>query len=297
MKIEILNEDKMVKFGGEMYPKDGWCVILSGGPGSGKSMARKFLIPIDGKVYDPDDLSKYIDNKFKVIGDTIKIYDKIYDANIEGFDEKDRTMTNSEWAEYMYNIRKGSGLKKNKFNQMFIADNNGRLPNMIFDVTGGNRKTVQEIIENSHLMGYKVSIIYVITEFNTQKLYNKNRDRKVKDSVIAEITKNVYENLTDILSPTMLAEEVWVIMPVYDYDKSEILNLEVINDKGKKEYDDEAVYDYMKSANVYQIKTVNDSRVNLNIAGLKKFIENQLDIIDKDCSKYYKEYLEFISYE
>ena len=33
---EELLEDKMVKYGGELSPKFGWCAIFVGGPGSGK---------------------------------------------------------------------------------------------------------------------------------------------------------------------------------------------------------------------------------------------------------------------
>ena len=37
----VLTEDKQVKFGGEVSPKYGWCVIYAGGPASGKSSSEK----------------------------------------------------------------------------------------------------------------------------------------------------------------------------------------------------------------------------------------------------------------
>ena len=50
----ILNEDKQVKFDGEVNPKYGWCVIYAGGPASGKSSSAEYNVPIVGKKIDVD---------------------------------------------------------------------------------------------------------------------------------------------------------------------------------------------------------------------------------------------------
>ena len=53
-----LTEDKIVKVGGEMYPKDGWALILMGGGGSGKGTVLNSLIPFEGKYMNVDDLKE-----------------------------------------------------------------------------------------------------------------------------------------------------------------------------------------------------------------------------------------------
>ena len=53
-----LNEDKVVKFDGEVYPNFGWCVMLMGGGGSGKGSAYEKLVPIQGRYMNIDDLKE-----------------------------------------------------------------------------------------------------------------------------------------------------------------------------------------------------------------------------------------------
>lgn len=53
-----LVEDKVVKFGGQTFPKFGWCVILMGGGGSGKGTAFNSLIPIEGAYLNVDNLKE-----------------------------------------------------------------------------------------------------------------------------------------------------------------------------------------------------------------------------------------------
>ena len=66
----LLTEDKICKFGGEMFPKFGWCVIMLGGPGSGKSTAFNRRIAIDAKKYDPDSFKQFSKKKSDITGST-----------------------------------------------------------------------------------------------------------------------------------------------------------------------------------------------------------------------------------
>lgn len=62
LENKVLEEDKMVKFGNELAPKYGWCVIYMGGGASGKSTATQFLSRLQGKYFNVDDFkenSKY----------------------------------------------------------------------------------------------------------------------------------------------------------------------------------------------------------------------------------------------
>ena len=58
LESEELLEDKMVKYGGELSPRFGWCAIFVGGPGSGKGTAVNFLSRLDGDYYNVDNLKE-----------------------------------------------------------------------------------------------------------------------------------------------------------------------------------------------------------------------------------------------
>ena len=58
LQEQELLEDKMVKFGGELSPKFGWCVIYVGGPASGKGSATSFLSRLQGRYYNVDDFKE-----------------------------------------------------------------------------------------------------------------------------------------------------------------------------------------------------------------------------------------------
>ena len=55
----LLDENKVIAFSGDkVYPRFGWCVILSGGTGSGKGFVINKQLPIDGKVMNVDHYNK-----------------------------------------------------------------------------------------------------------------------------------------------------------------------------------------------------------------------------------------------
>ena len=58
LEEEKLNEDKVVKFGGEVYPKFGWCLIMMGGSAAGKGTILDKLVPFQGSYYNPDSLKE-----------------------------------------------------------------------------------------------------------------------------------------------------------------------------------------------------------------------------------------------
>jgi predicted kinase len=53
----ILTGNKVVTFDGKTYPKNGWSVTVVGGPASGKTTQLNSTIPIDGKIFNIDDIS------------------------------------------------------------------------------------------------------------------------------------------------------------------------------------------------------------------------------------------------
>lgn len=88
---QMLEEDKMVKYDGEISPKFGWCTILMGGAGSGKGFARKQYMAIDSRVIDVD---KYKSSNWLK---RLNLYDKI---KFElGVDDSEMNPSNSEYVE------------------------------------------------------------------------------------------------------------------------------------------------------------------------------------------------------
>ena len=56
----ILKENKVVTFDGQTYPKFGWCIIMGGGSGVGKSTNIEKLLPINGKKFDVDEIKSFV---------------------------------------------------------------------------------------------------------------------------------------------------------------------------------------------------------------------------------------------
>lgn len=50
--IRLLNEDKIVKFGGKISTDAGWCLILSGGAGSGKGFVQSNVMDFKSRVFN-----------------------------------------------------------------------------------------------------------------------------------------------------------------------------------------------------------------------------------------------------
>lgn len=72
----IILEDRVVKFGKQVGPHYGQCVVLAGGAGSGKGYITKHYFGTEFKIFDVDELKKmYMKMQAKSLIDDKKEYD------------------------------------------------------------------------------------------------------------------------------------------------------------------------------------------------------------------------------
>ena len=232
----ILNEDKQVKFDGEVNPKYGWCVIYAGGPASGKSSSAEYNVPIVGKKIDVDEF-KQLEKKLKVVTNDnttkdiikpgfVKQYEdgRFYDIILKklGGDESKMDMGNPEYVSTAHAIL-DKFTDKIKDSMKHVGQHNSpeRLPNIIFDQTSKNANKVLNMVNEVKRYGYKVAIVWVLTDM--EKNYNAFEERgkhgrKMSPKLFVDIHPQVTKAMLSIFeNPEMLSmlDEFWVIHNTY----------------------------------------------------------------------------------
>ena len=195
-ETENIDEASVVTFGGKTFPNNGWCVILAGGPGSGKGYQQDNSIMIDAKVFDVDKLkSLYV--KAAKAG---KINDK-----------KDYDFRKPEDVSALHKIVASKEYESNiKYN--FFA-NNEKLPNVIFDITGKNVAKLKQYCEMVKKKGYKTSLVWVVTNRDVALVQNLTRPRVVPQNVFHKIHNAILANLPDFIKTDAAKyfDECWII--------------------------------------------------------------------------------------
>ena len=286
--VKILEEDKVVKFNGKTYPDSGWCVILAGGPGSGKSTMRKHLVPFDAKIYDPDEISTFLNDVFTSSDKKYQKFNKKFHSDKlnkdidprNEFSDEEIDMGNGDYVDWLRTMRKETGLADKKFDAMFSNASNGdTLPNLLFDTTGDNIGKLNIILLKAKELGYKTSLIYVFNDIDTQIANNNARVRKLDVKLVREITNTVYSVLIDGIrnigvkgSTFSLIDECWAIMSI---------NFNLKTTQGK--------YDCWKEQNVFYLG--GNGNIDLNIGNVQDFIETQIQKLKTEgFSKFYESY-------
>lgn len=164
LEESVLNEDKVCKFGGEMFPKFGWCVIMLGGPGSGKSFAYEKKVAINAKKYDPDSFKEFSRKRSDVDGDVFILKNgKEFDPAEYGI-KPPYDLSNPEVVTTLHKIMKPT--TKKAMAQM-LSDKGvdpERLPNIAFDIVGSDPDDVTSIVHSAKALGYKIGVVWVLAE-------------------------------------------------------------------------------------------------------------------------------------
>ena len=143
-----------------------------------------------------------------------------------------------------------------------------RLPNIIFDIVGSTGK-FNEIIPTAKEMGYKVAIVWTLTDVQKAILQNRARPRNVREEVLIEGHKKVITSVEKLFNSNLLnsIDDFWVI------DNTNSVQIRKIEKDGKKVNNPEDEYKYIKDSNVYHIELTRD--------GFYKF-ENIIGQINKN---------------
>ena len=240
---DLLNEDRTVKFDGVTFPNYGWCVIMCGGPGIGKSTAYRNLVSINAKKFDVDDLKTYKLETSELEGN--KLIMKNGDVwELDGI-PKPYNMSNPAFTSFVHEKTRPFARKvKQQFFNMGAKDNKETLPNIVFDITGSDIKDFQYIIENVKPLGYKVSVVWVLGDFEQAIKQNAQRGRQVDARIVYEKHDEVLHTVRALLRDKVMLksiDEFWVIVQsVFDPD------------------DPDDLLRYQNLANVYRLKGSDD---------------------------------------
>lgn len=239
---QILTEDKVVKFDNQTYPKFGWCVIMCGAPGSGKSTVLNNLVPIDAKVYNPDYIKEFSVEHGDIVGDNLVIGNKKYSLD----DIKPPyTLKNPDYVSFLHKKLKplNNKLKSNLYKMGIDADN-GRLPNIAFDIAGSDIADFENIFINLAPLGYKFCVVWVFNTLERALVNNANRDRTGNRELIISKYFDVLSTIPNFMRRSDLVQYVqdfWIVLPT-EYD---------INTKDGK-------HKYIKADNVRKIDITNN---------------------------------------
>ena len=256
---EELLEDKQVKFGGEVNPKYGWCVIYAGGPASGKSSMQNFNIPIVGKKLDVDEFKrlekklriKQADNKGVksviepgfvkkfVTQDGERVYDKILnDPRIHG-DESKMSLSDPDYPSVAHEVLDPFMDKvKDSMKTIGAYNNPETLPNIIFDQTSKSFSKLMKLITQVKQYGYKVAIVWVLTDMSKNKEMfdargNHKGGRKLPPELFFGINPQIINTMKQLFEDRealSMIDDFWVIVNEYKGQRTGRQQLRQITD-------------------------------------------------------------------
>lgn len=197
---KIINGDTtniMEGIGMNEFPREGYCLIILGSPGSGKSYLRDTKIPIYGKIFDFDEVrDKYMNYLIKKKG--LKK------------DEAKKVATKSAGP---FVKQMEQNLLKNQTNikNNIIVDAGGQAPKR-----GEKTSLVNEIIGLVKPFGYKIGVIWVATNRSVAMQRNSNRSRVLPDNSFHKRSNSINGYVPEFLkgSGDSLARHVddaWIV--------------------------------------------------------------------------------------
>lgn len=196
-----LYENKMVTPGNTAYPDFGWCIIMAGGPGSGKGYNIDNKLLVQGKHFDVD--------KFKTL--FVRLQEKITG-------QKQYDLNKSEDTARLHGKLKEKGFKNKEREYFFNSlDNQERLPNIIFDITAKDPADIQEIVNfiQKNKTYYKVALVWVainrsVAIYNN---FNPKRGRIVPEDIFHDIHNSVNGNMLNLITTyrDYKIDEFWCI--------------------------------------------------------------------------------------
>jgi predicted kinase len=211
--INAIEENSAVTFDNKAFPSKGWAIFTAGGPGSGKSWVIKQQFLIDAKVIDSDDIKLfYIKWLRKILADP-NVDAKTKADLLSHFGGK---IPNPRNPEDMERLHYWTSHQKHFFTHMlknFLRSSAKNLQNFILDTTGNN---TQEIIDSAKIfksLGYKVSLVWIITNIDIAKERNRNRERVVSEEYLIKTHNKIMNSIPKAITSGQLQyiDEFWLV--------------------------------------------------------------------------------------
>ena len=185
---DLLNEKLLLINNGKRY---GQIVILAGGAGSGKGFAgTNFMNSQDYKVRDVDEMKK----SFIKLDKLTSKYPEIRGLNLR---------TPNDVAKLHMFVDKMGSKDKTLSNMLKATSNPKTLPNILFDVTFKNTKSMNKVIPELLAQGYKkedIHLVWVLTDYKVAVAANKSRERVVPDDILLDTHEGAANTMWDIVN-------------------------------------------------------------------------------------------------
>ena len=281
-QCNLLDEASSVTFGNKAYPKEGWCVVLAGGPGSGKGYLQKNAILLDGKVHDVDKLKNWYvaaqkAGKFSKEGIVTKRDEEGNPIKYKHVDTHEYNFKNPYDVTKLHTMSNKLDLGDKTEDQFFKANANGHKPNIIFDITGRMTETLIQKAVVAKKAGYKTSFIWVISNRDVAMTQNLNRDRVVGQGLFHRIHNNILEKIPNFIKDITFAElfdEAWLLFASMDKLRDEM------TDRDQQRLHDTRAIKLEKKGGVYTIDQKQMKRV-LKVLGGKETNPENPEVYDK----------------
>jgi hypothetical protein len=273
---EAIDEAAMVTFGKQMYPKFGWACVMAGGAGSGKGFTVSNIIGLEAKIFNVDDLKElYV----KVLGKGSK------DSEIKKGEKKQSfNFKNPDDVSYLHGKISDKGyLKKQEnafYNNSQANKESGRLPNIIYDITGDKAAKLEKIGKMLKDMGYKTSLVWVVTNREVALLRNLSRDRTVPDAVFHDTHNKVNATIFPFLEGqgAKFFDEAWVVFSSGDGIKS-------MSKEEQELFKKDRVVKIVKSGSSFSIPKELSDRVNSVLGADEENPENPTTYLSQANAK------------
>ena len=186
LEKEYLEEKQVIVGKGSKYNQ---IVFLAGGAGSGKGFAiSNFMQGEKFKVRDVDEWKRLI----LKINDIKRSNQELLGLNLK--DPKD-VFTLHKHVE-------GMNLKDKTLELLLKGMSQGRLPNIIFDVTMKHTKHISDVIPSLLNAGYQpkdIHVIWVLTDYSVAVKQNKSRSRVVPDDILLSTHEGAAKTMLDYI--------------------------------------------------------------------------------------------------
>ncbi len=217
-KDYIRLHESLITFGGKTFPKFNNIVIIAGGPASGKSFIRKYLLGLSGKIFDVDQLK---DLTLLTIELKNKIKEK-FTIDLDNFDFND-----AEKVSELHSILRGMKIQDKKIKTFLLNTvGNKNKPNIIFDLTLDSLYSLNTITKLVIPYGYdkkNIHIVWVVKEIKEAIKLNKTRERNIDPDILINKHENVANTFKNILSNKSRFQkwvdgDIWVVFNKTDVD-------------------------------------------------------------------------------
>ena len=201
---EQLNEKLLLINNGKRY---GQIVILAGGAGSGKGFATsKFLNSQDYKIRDVDEMKK----SFIKLDKLTNKYPEVRGLNLRN---------PSDVAKLHMFVDKMGTKDKTLSNMLKATSNPKTLPNILFDVTFKNTRSIDKFMPDILAQGYKeenIHLVWVLTDYKVAVSANRSRERVVPDDILLQTHEGAANTMWGIVNggkiPKYIDGGVYVVL-------------------------------------------------------------------------------------